>query len=345
MPRKYQRKTEFQTFNETSMQLAIKACREKQMGYLRASREFNVPICSLRRRVNNKNVRAKGTQKVLGSLQQSLPQEIERELVNYILKMDEMLFGLSTVDVRRMAYELAVKNNIPTKQHRFNVEKKIAGWSWLYGFRERFPILSLRSPEPTSLSRATGFNKEKVSQFYKLLKSVYDEYHFTPERIFNMDETGVSNVQGKTSKVFSLKSKRQVGCIKSAERGSNVTIVCAMNVTGMFVPPAFVIPRKRVRAELADHAPPGSLFLYQDRDWMDAEQFMKYLKHFLLHVKPTMESKILLILDGHHSHKTVQAVEFCRENGIVLLCLPPHCTHKLQPLDVSFFKSFKCNYF
>jgi hypothetical protein len=219
------------------------------------------------------------------------------------------------------------------------------GWSWLYGFRERFPILSLRSPEPTSLSRATGFNKEKVSQFYKLLKSVYDEYHFTPERIFNMDETGVSNVQGKTSKVFSLKSKRQVGCIKSAERDSNVTIVCAMNVTGMFVPPAFVIPRKRVRAELADHAPPGSLFLYQDRDWMDAEQFMKYLKHFLLHVKPTMESKILLILDGHHSHKTVQAVEFCRENGIVLLCLPPHCTHKLQPLDVSFFKSFKCNYF
>jgi hypothetical protein len=109
MPRKYQRKTEFQTFNETSMELAIKACHEKQMGYLRASREFNVPICSLRRRVNNKNVRAKGTQKVLGSLQQSLPQEIERELVNYILKMDEMLFGLSTVGVRRMAYELAVK--------------------------------------------------------------------------------------------------------------------------------------------------------------------------------------------------------------------------------------------
>ena len=63
MPRKYQRKTEFQTFNETSMERAIKACREKQMGYLRASREFNVPICSLRRRVNNKNAHAKEAKK------------------------------------------------------------------------------------------------------------------------------------------------------------------------------------------------------------------------------------------------------------------------------------------
>jgi hypothetical protein len=344
MPRIYKRKTEFQTFNEASMELAIKACREKEMGYLRASREFNVPICSLRRRVKNKNLHAKENFKTLGSIQQSLPPALEKELERYILEMDKMLFGLSTCDVRKMAYELAVRNNIPSHQHRFNEEKKMAGWGWLFNFRKRFPNLSLRTPEPTSMARATGFSKEKVSEFFRLLRIVYDEHHFTPERIFNVDETGLTNVQGKPSKVFSSRSKRQVGCIKSAERGSNVTIVCAMNVTGMFLPPAFVIPRKRVRAELADHAPPGSLFLYQDRGWMDSEQFINYLKHFVLHVKPTVDSKVLLILDGHHSHKTAQAVEFCHQNGIVLLCLPPHCTHKLQPLDVAFFKSFNSNY-
>ena len=50
-----------------------------------------------------------------------------------------------------------------------------------------------------------------------------------------------------------------MSCVKSAERGSSVTIICAMRVTGLFVRPAVVIPRKRTRPELVDSAPLGSL--------------------------------------------------------------------------------------
>jgi hypothetical protein len=49
-------------------------------------------------------------------------------------------------------------------------------------------------------------------------------------------------------------------------------------------------------------------------------------------------------LDGHSSHKSLEAVDFCEKNGIILLCLPPHTTHRLQPLDVSYFRSFKRYY-
>lgn len=45
----------------------------------------------------------------------------------------------------------------------------------------------------------------------------------------------------------------------------------------------------------------------------------------------------LLIIDGHASHITSEVIQFCRKEKIVLACLPPHTTHALQPLNVSFF--------
>ena len=53
---------------------------------------------------------------------------------------------------------------------------------------------------------------------------------------------------------------------------------------------------------------------------------------------------VLLILDGHSSHISIEAVEFARSNGVHMLCIPAHTTHILQPLDVGVFKSFKAAY-
>lgn len=49
---------------------------------------------------------------------------------------------------------------------------------------------------------------------------------------------------------------------------------------------------------------------------------------------------ILLIYDGHGSHDTLNLIELARERNIILFCLPPHTTHKLQPLDVGVFGPF-----
>lgn len=49
---------------------------------------------------------------------------------------------------------------------------------------------------------------------------------------------------------------------------------------------------------------------------------------------------ILLIYDGHGSHDTLGLIELAQEHNIILFCLPPHTTHKLQPLDVGVFGPF-----
>ena len=45
----------------------------------------------------------------------------------------------------------------------------------------------------------------------------------------------------------------------------------------------------------------------------------------------------LLIVDDHASHISTEFIKFCNEKNIILLCLPLHTTHILQPLDVSVF--------
>lgn len=49
----------------------------------------------------------------------------------------------------------------------------------------------------------------------------------------------------------------------------------------------------------------------------------------------------LLIFDGHGSHITYEFVLFCINRNILLLCLPSHSTHLLQPLDVGLFSPYQ----
>jgi hypothetical protein len=52
----------------------------------------------------------------------------------------------------------------------------------------------------------------------------------------------------------------------------------------------------------------------------------------------------LLILDGHESHLNQDFKDYCLEHKILTLCMPPHSSHVLQPLDVVCFSPLKRNY-
>ena len=51
----------------------------------------------------------------------------------------------------------------------------------------------------------------------------------------------------------------------------------------------------------------------------------------------TSGKPILLIFDGHGSHLSEKFHQLAMANNIHILCLPPHTTHRLQPLDVGIF--------
>jgi hypothetical protein len=42
-------------------------------------------------------------------------------------------------------------------------------------------------------------------------------------------------------------------------------------------------------------------------------------------------------MDGYGSHVTWDFFKYCIDNNIICVCLPPHSTYKLQPLNVVCF--------
>lgn len=114
---------------------------------------------------------------------------------------------------------------------------------------------------------------------------------------------------------------------------------------GTFVPPLIIFPRKRMKNELMDRATPGSIFDCQKSGWIQMDMFTKWFKHFVSITKPSQDDPVLLLLDGHYSHsRNLDVIVHARENHVVIVCLPPHSSHKLQPLDVAFMHPLKMRY-
>jgi len=77
---------------------------------------------------------------------------------------------------------------------------------------------------------------------------------------------------------------------------------------------------------------------------MTQSEFVWYIHHFITFAKPSIDSPVLLLLDNHTSHLSVEALDIAAAHGIHILSFPPHCSHRLQPLDVLVFGPTKTYY-
>ena len=50
---------------------------------------------------------------------------------------------------------------------------------------------------------------------------------------------------------------------------------------------------------------------------MVGDLFVKWMKHFVSSTGCNPTNKVILILDGHSSHKSLEALEFAKANGVI----------------------------
>jgi hypothetical protein len=136
--------------------------------------------------------------------------------------------------------------------------------------------------------------------------------------------------------VISPVGKKDVCKVSSEERGNTVGVVCCFSPTGVYVPPAMIFPRKRLNNELFSDALMGTLKQISETGYMNSELFLEWLNNFVAHVKHSSDDPVFLNMNNHASHR--------RDHHITLLTLPPHSSHKLQPLDKGFFRQLETAY-
>lgn len=130
----------------------------------------------------------------------------------------------------------------------------------------------------------------------------------------------------------------------SAERGTNVSMIAAVNAVGNTVPPPFVFPRVNFKDHMLKGAPPGSIGAAAQSGWSNENIFYQYFEHFVNHTKPTIENPIILLLDNHESHVSVKAITLANKVGVFMVTFYPHTSHKMQPLDRTVFGPSKTYY-
>ena len=176
MVRTYSRKSGRLQNGESAIKKSLEALSNGE--HLRAvSRIYGVPCKTLRQHRDGK-VRVPGAAR-LGRYDTIFTPRMENDIRCHVLEMERRLFGLTQMDVRKLAFSVAEQAGI---KHPFS------GADWLAGFMKRNPDISLRKPEGTSMSRAVAFNRERVQQFFAMFKESVVKHGFSPREIWNMDE-------------------------------------------------------------------------------------------------------------------------------------------------------------
>uniref|UniRef100_A0A8D8YUN3 DDE-1 domain-containing protein n=1 Tax=Cacopsylla melanoneura TaxID=428564 RepID=A0A8D8YUN3_9HEMI len=334
MPRRLRRKTTKGQYDPENMKQACElVLKGRTIRYV--CKLFNVNRETVRRKVNALKDNKKVTFSPVYNHRQVFNQNQEEQIAHYLKLSCAMFYGLTPTDCRKLAYQTAKVNGMRYPSSWSQEEK--AGDDWLRSFLQR-NRLSLRSPEGRSLSRASAFNRANVEVFFDNFMKLVDKHPSLcdPSRIFNLDETSVVE-NGKALTPTGIRAQYQ-------GRGTLVTTCCIIRADGNVLPPVMVFPCVNYNPCMIKGAPANTLGLAHSSGWMNSELFVETLAHFIKYSCSTPENPSLLIYDDHESHMNIQVYDLAQANGVHILTIPPHSTHKMQPLDVGVYSLFQTHY-
>ncbi|EIW72019.1 hypothetical protein TREMEDRAFT_58164 [Tremella mesenterica DSM 1558] len=251
------------------------------------------------------------------SNQAHLDEHEEAVLVKRVLELGKRRLYPTPAILRNMAYEIC--GTLPSSK-------------WATRFIDRHK-------DKIKCMRVHGMEKSRHAAEYK---PIFEEY---------FDIGFIIGQTNKESWILPLEETLKSDPAKARIDGSRefVTLIATICADGTALPPALIY--KGVYGQVCESwtsevLPSDEIFMgASEKGWTDDNLGLQWLTEVF--DKSTTSKQLrrrLLIVDGHSSHVNYTFLQLCDSLRIAVCILPPHSTHRLQPLDVGVFSPLSSHY-
>ena len=231
-----------------------------------------------------------------------LDPDEEKELADFLVSSAECGYGKTRREVLTIV-EVALDKKILKGNKISN--------GWWRRFIERQKSLSLRRGDGTCHLRLSAINEQTLGHYYDLLKDVLTTHDLMdhPERIYNMDETGMP-LDPPTPRIVAKRGQKKVRSRTSGKKGQ-VTVIACGNAVGQHILPLVIFDAAKLNALWTKGEVPGTRYGVSSRGWVEQQLFQGWLvEHFLQYC--VSSRPLLLLLDGHSSHFEPETIRIAR---------------------------------
>ncbi|KAM4061786.1 DDE superfamily endonuclease [Hirsutella rhossiliensis] len=250
----------------------------------------------------------------------------ETALVQWILSMDER-------GCRRQWLTLRGKDPV--------------GENWVRKFVGRHGEIKAKYSRRYDYQRAKCEDPQKIQGWYDRVAATKQKWGILDEDVYNFDETGFQMGVAATARVLTRSDRRGRAVLTQPGNREWVTVIESINCQGWALPAKVIFQGKLHQASWYESGVPDDWHIaVSENGWTSDDLALNWLKEVFdpNTRRRTVGTHRLLILDGHGSHVTPEFDKYCTANSIVVLQMPAHSSHLLQPLDVGCFSPLKTIY-
>jgi hypothetical protein len=161
-------------------------------------------------------------------------------------------------------------------------------------------------------------------------------------RLWNTDETGFCTSTA-SHRVLARRGAREVHETSGGSGRDYYTVLAAGAADGTRLPPFMLYKGSNLYLRWTKGGPAGAVYGMSNSGWMEQDNFLEWFKKLFVPAVTllTKSGPVVLFVDGHYSHLTLELIQHAKSHGVHIFCLPPHLTHILQPLDVGVYGPVK----
>jgi hypothetical protein len=213
-------------------------------------------------------------------------------------------------------------------------QTKVPDITWLKHMVERHEI-HVKQPQEIDQYRREHCNNGVIRTFFERFELMLNR---DPMLILNCDETHISS--RKRFKILVPDGK--LALKQQKDKLPHFSAMCTISASGTPFRPMIILPESHKLPKGLNRFEAEAYFASTNTGWMTQHCFLIYV-HFLMcelvgygaDLPPELRGQtMLLLLDGHSSRWTFEAMVVLRAAGIDVVVLPAHCTHVMQAFDV-----------